>query len=55
MYSNECLLQGSVFEWLERFQDDLKDVNVGRPGRRSTLKTDENIEKIVSKILTFEQ
>lgn len=47
VYGNECLSRARVFEWFKRFQDGREDVeDDARPGRPSTSKTDENIEKI---------
>lgn len=47
VYGNECLSRARVFEWFKRFQDGREDVqDDSRPGRPSTSKTDDNIEKI---------
>lgn len=47
VYGNECLSRARVFEWFKRFQDGQEDVeDDSRPGRPSTSKTDDNIEKI---------
>ncbi|EFN86740.1 Putative uncharacterized protein FLJ37770, partial [Harpegnathos saltator] len=47
VYDNECLSRTRVFEWCKRFQDGREDVeDDSRPGRPSTSKTDENIEKV---------
>lgn len=47
VYGNECLSRARVLEWFKRFQDGREDVqDDSRPGRPSTSKTDDNIEKI---------
>ncbi|GFV59355.1 protein GVQW3 [Trichonephila clavipes] len=48
---SECLSRARVFEWFKRFKDDRQDVeDDSLPGRPSTSKTDENVEKVVSLI-----
>ncbi|GFX16759.1 protein GVQW3 [Trichonephila clavipes] len=44
---SECLSRARVFEWFKRFKDGRQDVeDDSRPGRPSTSKTDENVEKV---------
>ncbi|KAJ8957753.1 hypothetical protein NQ318_017651 [Aromia moschata] len=46
VYGNECLSRTLVFEWFKRFKEGREMTeDHPRPGRPSTLKTDENIEK----------
>lgn len=53
VYGKECLSRARVFDWYKRFQDGREDVeDDARPGRPSTSKTDENIEKIANLIRT---
>ncbi|GFS77214.1 protein GVQW3 [Trichonephila clavipes] len=49
VYGSECLSRARVFEWFKRFNDGRQDVeDDSRPGRPSTSKTDENVEKVAS-------
>ncbi|GFX69366.1 mariner Mos1 transposase [Trichonephila clavipes] len=51
VYGSECLSRARVFEWFKRFKDGRQDVeDDSRPGRLSTSKTDENVEKVASLI-----
>ncbi|GFT54362.1 protein GVQW3 [Trichonephila clavipes] len=51
VYGSECLSRARVFEWFKRFKDGRQDVeDDSRPGRPSTSKTDENVEKVASLI-----
>lgn len=51
VYGDECLSRTRVFEWHKRFKEGREDVEDDpRPGRPSTSKTDDNIEKIGSLI-----
>ncbi|GFT06949.1 protein GVQW3 [Trichonephila clavipes] len=51
VYGGECLSRARVFEWFKRFKDGRQDVeDDSRPGRPSTSKTDENVEKVASLI-----
>ncbi|GFV37897.1 protein GVQW3 [Trichonephila clavipes] len=51
VYGSECLSRARVFEWSKRFKDGRQDVeDDSRPGRPSTSKTDENVEKVASLI-----
>ncbi|KAJ8958040.1 hypothetical protein NQ318_002046 [Aromia moschata] len=46
VYGNECLSDTQVFEWFKRFKERRETTEDDpRPGRPSTSKTDENIEK----------
>ncbi|KAJ8933226.1 hypothetical protein NQ318_010049 [Aromia moschata] len=44
VYGNECLFRTQVFEWFKEGRETTE--HDPRPGRPSTSKTDENIEKI---------
>lgn len=47
VYREECMSRTRVFEWHKRFKEGREDIEDDpRPGRPSTSKTDENIEKI---------
>ncbi|KAJ8943946.1 hypothetical protein NQ318_016104 [Aromia moschata] len=47
VYGNECLSRIQLFEWFKRFKEGRETTEDNpRPGRPSTLKTDENIEII---------
>ncbi|KAJ8948678.1 hypothetical protein NQ318_004466 [Aromia moschata] len=47
VYGNECLSHTQVFEWFKRVKEGRETTEDDpRPGRPSTSKTDENIEKI---------
>lgn len=47
VYGEESLSRARVFEWYKRFREGREDVNDDeRPGRPSTSRTDENINKI---------
>ncbi|GFU04817.1 protein GVQW3 [Trichonephila clavipes] len=48
MRESQCLSLARVFEWFKRFKDGRQDDS--RPGRPSTSKTDENVEKVDSLI-----
>ncbi|GFV86352.1 protein GVQW3 [Trichonephila clavipes] len=51
VYGSECLSRARVSEWFKRFKDGRQDVeDDSRPGRPSTSKTDENVEKVASLI-----
>ncbi|GFT23340.1 protein GVQW3 [Trichonephila clavipes] len=51
LFKIECLSRARVFEWFKRFKDGRQDVeDDSRPGRPSTSKTDENVEKVASLI-----
>lgn len=51
VYGSECLSRTRVFEWFKRFQDGRQDVeDDSRPGRPSTSKTDDNVEKVANLI-----
>ncbi|GFV97154.1 protein GVQW3 [Trichonephila clavipes] len=51
VYGSECLFRALVFEWFKRFKDGRQDVEDDSwPGRPSTSKTDENVEKVASLI-----
>ncbi|GFV50045.1 protein GVQW3 [Trichonephila clavipes] len=51
MYGSECLSHARVFEWFKRSKDGRQYVeDDSRPGRPSTSKTDENVEKVASLI-----
>ncbi|GFX89522.1 protein GVQW3 [Trichonephila clavipes] len=51
VYGSECLSRARVFERLKRFKDGRQDVeDDSRPGRFSTSKTNENVEKVASLI-----
>ncbi|GFX18014.1 ADAMTS-like protein 3 [Trichonephila clavipes] len=51
VYASECLSRARLFEWYKRFKDGQQDVeDDSRPGRPSTSKTDENVEKVASLI-----
>ena len=46
-YGNECLSRARVFEWSKCFQDGQDNIeDDSRPGRPSTSKRHDNIEKI---------
>ncbi|KAJ8947300.1 hypothetical protein NQ318_014198 [Aromia moschata] len=46
VYGNECLSRTQVFEWFKRFKEGREMTEDDpRPGRPSTSKTDENVEK----------
>ncbi|GFT47338.1 mariner Mos1 transposase [Trichonephila clavipes] len=48
---SECLSHARVFQWFKRFKDGRQDVeDDSRPGRPSTSKTEENVEKVASLI-----
>ncbi|GFV01538.1 protein GVQW3 [Trichonephila clavipes] len=48
---SECLSRARVFEWFKRFKDGRQDIEDDSwPGRLSTSKTDENVEKVASLI-----
>ncbi|KAJ8938780.1 hypothetical protein NQ318_009135 [Aromia moschata] len=44
--NNECLSRTQVFEWFKERRETTEDDS--RPGRPSTSKTDENIEKKIN-------
>ncbi|KAJ8958130.1 hypothetical protein NQ318_006066 [Aromia moschata] len=47
VYGDECLSRTQVFEWFKRFKEGRETTEDDpRPGRPSTSKTGENIEKI---------
>lgn len=47
VYGDECLSRARVFEWFKRFQAGREDVeDDSRPGRPSTSKTGDNIERV---------
>lgn len=47
VYREECMSRTRVFEWCKRFKEGREEIEDDpRPGRPSTSKTDENIEKI---------
>ncbi|KAJ8939420.1 hypothetical protein NQ318_020875 [Aromia moschata] len=49
VYGSECLSRTQVVEWLKRFKEGRETTEDDpRPGRSSTSKTDENIEKLVN-------
>ncbi|GFS88083.1 protein GVQW3 [Trichonephila clavipes] len=51
VYGSEFLSRAQVFEWFKRFKDGRQDVeDDSRPGRLSTSKTDENVERFASLI-----
>ncbi|GFS78965.1 protein GVQW3 [Trichonephila clavipes] len=51
VYGSECLSRAQVFEWFKHFKDGRQDVeDDSRPGRPSTSKTEENVEKVASLI-----
>ncbi|KAJ8963425.1 hypothetical protein NQ318_018905 [Aromia moschata] len=52
VYGNSCLSRTQVFEWFKRFKEGRETTEADLlPGRPSTSKTDENIEKIGKLIL----
>ena len=47
VYGDECLSRTQVFERFKRFKEGREEIgDVQRPGRRSTPKTNANIEKV---------
>ena len=51
-YGESAMSKTRVYEWYKRFQDGREDVEDDkRPGRPSTSKTDENVEKVKEMVM----
>jgi len=47
IYGDECLSRTQGFEWFKRFKEGREEIRDDQlPGRRSTSKTDANIERV---------
>ena len=55
-FDNDTLMRSNIFCWHERFRSGRESVeNDERSGRPSTAKTDENINKIIKRIITGDE